>query len=225
MIRRQCTEIFPICKPHFSLEFSLEGAVLPLALVTTFVYTISATISPLSHAEDADDLGPGIPPESFPFPSRGPTQERSLRRDAPPRARRRDHPPPTEKEDAETVEGRTAQGSAGSRGAMGERRVLHAGGGRAYARSSFRIDYTEKAWKELHRLPQATAARIFQKMNWFVAQEDPLAFAKRLRHEQAIRWRFRIGDYRVICSVIDDHVRVLRVLAVRDRGEVYRELE
>ena len=34
-------------------------------------------------------------------------------------------------------------------------------------------------------------------------------------------WRIRVGDYRIIYEV-DDSVRVVRVLRVRDRREAYR---
>ena len=34
-------------------------------------------------------------------------------------------------------------------------------------------------------------------------------------------WRIRVGDYRIIYEV-DDHVRVVKVMRVRDRREAYR---
>lgn len=61
-------------------------------------------------------------------------------------------------------------------------------------------------------------------MEWFALQGNPFRFAKRLTGYHDSLWRFRIGDYRAICD-IDRRQRVLRVLAVRDRGEVYRGVE
>ena len=35
------------------------------------------------------------------------------------------------------------------------------------------------------------------------------------------QWRYRVGDYRVICNIQDDTVRVL-VVRIGKRDEVYR---
>lgn len=195
-----------------------------LAFVTTFVYTMSTTISSLPYAEDADDLGPGTPPESLPLPPRDGTQEDPLRRDAPRRADREDRSGEAEEENAEAAERGVAAGYPRGAGADGSGRVLHAGGDGGTAPQAFRIEYSQRAREDTDCLPEVIVARIFQKMSWYAQPENPFAFAKRLSGSYAGLWRFRIGDYRVICD-IDRRRRVLRVLAVRDRREVYRGAE
>ncbi len=58
-------------------------------------------------------------------------------------------------------------------------------------------------------------------MEWFSLQENPLLFAKRMSGMYSGSWRFRIGDYRVICDVIHGHVQVLQVLSVKNRKDAY----
>ena len=60
-------------------------------------------------------------------------------------------------------------------------------------------------------------------MEWFVLQKNPLAFAKRLGGEYGGAWRFRIGDYRVICDVIRGKIHILQVLSVKNRRDAYRQ--
>lgn len=78
------------------------------------------------------------------------------------------------------------------------------------------------AGKDLQALPLAAADRIVAKMDWFVAQDQPLRFAKRLTNSVLGTYRFRIGDYRVLCDVRRGEITVLEVLAVRDRKNAYR---
>ena len=44
---------------------------------------------------------------------------------------------------------------------------------------------------------------------------------KRLTGALAGRWRYRVGDYRVLCQILDNKLIVL-VVAVGHRGKVYR---
>lgn len=50
--------------------------------------------------------------------------------------------------------------------------------------------------------------------------EDPGYLGKALRGDQHL-WRYRVGDYRIICSIEDRRVTVL-VIDVAHRREVYR---
>lgn len=78
-----------------------------------------------------------------------------------------------------------------------------------------------QARKDLHALPRQNAVRVIRKMEWFASQEDPLSFAKRLTNSALGTYRFRIGDYRVLCDVRHGEITVLEVLAVRDRKKAY----
>jgi len=52
--------------------------------------------------------------------------------------------------------------------------------------------------------------------------EDPRRFGHSLQGVLAGLWRYRIGDYRLICR-IEDRRRVVLALTVRHRREVYRD--
>lgn len=84
--------------------------------------------------------------------------------------------------------------------------------------------YTHMARRDLLRLQGETARRIVKKMRWFASQKNPLAFAKPLRDARFGSYRFRVGDYRILVDLAGKQVRVLTVLAVRHRKDVYKLL-
>lgn len=77
------------------------------------------------------------------------------------------------------------------------------------------------ATADLKRLPGRIAKRIIAKMDWYVAQENPFHFARKLTDAVLGTYRFRIGDYRVLCDVHRGEITVLEVLSVRDRKDAY----
>jgi mRNA interferase RelE/StbE len=85
------------------------------------------------------------------------------------------------------------------------------------------IDYTETARKSLRKLDKQTARRILDYMDERVATaNDPRASGKALTGPVfGTYWRYRVGDYRIICDIQDKVVRVL-VLEIGNRREVYR---
>lgn len=88
---------------------------------------------------------------------------------------------------------------------------------------AWKIDYTETARKQLRKLDQPTARRILNFMDARVAgQEDPRSTGKVLTGPMlGTYWRYRVGDYRIICDIQDDALCVL-VIQVGNRSEVYR---
>jgi mRNA interferase RelE/StbE len=81
------------------------------------------------------------------------------------------------------------------------------------------VSWTQSARKSLKKLEASTSARILDKMEDFVSHPNPLADAKHLVGFDA--YRFRVGEYRVICKVNAD---ALVVYAVEKRDEVYKHL-
>lgn len=84
------------------------------------------------------------------------------------------------------------------------------------------IDYTESAKKQLHKLDPQAARRIVDFMDERVAaSENPRSTGKALTGQMlGAYWRYRLGDYRVICDIQDDALRVL-VIEIGNRREVY----
>ncbi len=52
--------------------------------------------------------------------------------------------------------------------------------------------------------------------------EDPRTFGKALTANRSGQWRYRVGDYRVLCELHDDEVIVL-VIDVGHRSNIYRD--
>ena len=82
------------------------------------------------------------------------------------------------------------------------------------------IEFAATAEKELSKLDKSAAKRILKFLKERVAT-DPRSSGKALRGDHAGLWRYRIGDYRVICEFRDQTVSVL-VVRIGYRKEVYR---
>ncbi|HUX64523.1 type II toxin-antitoxin system RelE/ParE family toxin [Sulfuricella sp.] len=85
------------------------------------------------------------------------------------------------------------------------------------------INYTESARRQLRKLDKQTARRILDFMDERIAaQEDPRNTGKALTGPMlGAYWRYRIGDYRIICDIQDGALCVL-VIEIGNRREVYR---
>ena len=84
------------------------------------------------------------------------------------------------------------------------------------------IDYTQTARNQLKKLDKAVAERILDYLDDRVAkQEDPRTLGKALTGPLGTLWRYRIGDYRVICEIQNRAVTIL-VIRIGHRREVYR---
>jgi len=84
------------------------------------------------------------------------------------------------------------------------------------------IDYTQTALNQLRKLDKQSARRILDFMDERVSlREDPRSTGKALTGPLGGLWRYRVGDFRVICEIQDGALRVL-VLELGNRREVYR---
>jgi len=84
------------------------------------------------------------------------------------------------------------------------------------------IDYAQSARNQIKKLDKAVARRILDFMDNRVAkQEDPRTIGKALTGPLGSLWRYRVGDYRIICELQHSAVRVL-VVRIGHRSEVYR---
>jgi mRNA interferase RelE/StbE len=85
------------------------------------------------------------------------------------------------------------------------------------------IKYTESSSKQLKKLDKQTALRVLDYMDERVAVlDDPRSLGKSLKGPKIGEyWRYRVGDIRVICNIVDGQMMVL-VIEVGNRREVYR---
>ena len=86
----------------------------------------------------------------------------------------------------------------------------------------WKIDYTESAERQLHKLDRQAGKRIVDFMDERVAPlDDPRSTGKALTGAVfGSYWRYRVGDYRLICDIQDGKLCVL-VIEVGNRKEVY----
>lgn len=84
------------------------------------------------------------------------------------------------------------------------------------------IEYTETALRWLRKTDRQVARRILDFMDERVAKaDDPRGMGKALSNQFSGLWRYRIGDYRLICDLQDERLCVL-VVEIGNRREIYR---
>lgn len=82
------------------------------------------------------------------------------------------------------------------------------------------IELTEAAEKALGKLDRQAANRIVAYLREVEQLDDPRSRGKGMTAGLAGFWRYRVGDYRLICEIQDGLLRVL-VLRVGHRSRVY----
>lgn len=85
----------------------------------------------------------------------------------------------------------------------------------------YKIIFSNKALKQLKKLDKSVASLI---LGWLEKNiegcENPRVHGKGLVDNKSGQWRYRIGNYRVICEIQDSNVIVL-VLEIGHRKEIY----
>ena len=85
----------------------------------------------------------------------------------------------------------------------------------------YKVEFTEKAKKQLYKLDKQHFIII---MNWISKNlndcENPRVHGKALTANHAGKWRYRVGDYRILAK-IDDEKIIIVVLEVGHRREIY----
>ena len=87
----------------------------------------------------------------------------------------------------------------------------------------WRIELTATAAKQLAKLDKSEARRITNFLRQRLAVlDDPRATGKALTGPHlGAYWRYRVGDYRIICDIRDGALCIL-VIEIGNRREVYR---
>lgn len=71
------------------------------------------------------------------------------------------------------------------------------------------VEYTETALRQLRKLDPQIARRIVDYLDEAAALDDPRSRGKGLTGDRAGIWRYRVGDYRVLCDLLDDELVIL----------------
>ena len=87
---------------------------------------------------------------------------------------------------------------------------------------AWRVEITRTAEKQFAKLDRQVQIAIIHYLREHLEQsDDPRRQRKALRGEKKGLWRYRVGDYRIICHLRDDSKTVV-VLTLAHRKEVYR---
>lgn len=87
---------------------------------------------------------------------------------------------------------------------------------------TWRIEFTRTAEKPIVKLDRTSQARIVSYLRQRIhSAENPRQFGRAVQGDKQRLWRYRVGDYRIICDIQDVDACVL-VLAVAHRREIYR---
>lgn len=85
----------------------------------------------------------------------------------------------------------------------------------------YNVVFTEGAKKQLKKLDRHIASLI---IGWIERNlqycENPKMHGKGLTSNRSGQWRYRIGDYRLICEIQDENIIIL-VLEIGHRKSIY----
>jgi mRNA interferase RelE/StbE len=87
---------------------------------------------------------------------------------------------------------------------------------------SYRVETTarfDREFKKLDRYTQKMVKAWVEKN--LVGCNDPRAHGKGLAANRSGRWRYRIGEYRLICRIEDEKLIIL-ALTVGHRSDIYK---
>lgn len=88
---------------------------------------------------------------------------------------------------------------------------------------AYNVELSAEVDRELGKLDAQQAKRILKFLHERVARlDDPRSIGEALHGSRLGEfWKYRVGDYRLICKIEDDRLVVL-VLRVGHRKEIYR---
>lgn len=88
---------------------------------------------------------------------------------------------------------------------------------------SYTVHTTDEFEKKFKKLDNYTRKMIW---NWITTNlencSDPKAMGKPLRYDKKGEWRYRIGDYRLICEIEQD-VLIIKAIDVGHRKDIYKK--
>ena len=85
---------------------------------------------------------------------------------------------------------------------------------------AWEVELTDTAAKQLARLDQTQAQRITKYLRRLMQLEDPRDAGKALTGNWRTYWRYRVGDYRVVCEIRDNEMVIVAVM-IGHRGDIY----
>lgn len=85
----------------------------------------------------------------------------------------------------------------------------------------YKVDVSKRFMREFKKLDKYTQKLIRAWINKNIVETtDPRRHGKALIGDHAGQWRYRIGDYRLICEIKDEQLIILAI-SIGHRREIY----
>lgn len=86
---------------------------------------------------------------------------------------------------------------------------------------AYRVELSDLAKKQLKKLDDSVAKMILKWLKKNIdGSEDPRIQGKSLEGTLSEYWRYRVGDYRILC-IIDDGRLIVQAISIGNRKSVY----
>lgn len=87
---------------------------------------------------------------------------------------------------------------------------------------AWQIEFDSEAESDLRKMDREMQCRVLRYLREKIATgKDPRRFGAPLRRELSGLWKYRLGDYRIICRIEDKKV-VVYVIRVGHRKDIYK---
>lgn len=88
---------------------------------------------------------------------------------------------------------------------------------------TYRVVFAARAEKQMKRIDRAALTRIVQWLRKNIdGSDNPRAYGKALTGALSGYWRYRVGNYRVVCAIRDDVCEVVAV-QIGHRSGIYSQ--
>jgi mRNA interferase RelE/StbE len=74
---------------------------------------------------------------------------------------------------------------------------------------AYRLVYTQRATKDISKLPAETKQRIKKALEKYV--ENPFLYATKMADSSLGMYRFRVGSYRILFDIENNDIVILRI--------------
>lgn len=89
-------------------------------------------------------------------------------------------------------------------------------------RMIYKIEFSDEAFKEFGKLDKYTQKLIDAWIRKHLeTNENPRSIGKPLVGSKSGQWRYRVGDFRLLCLIQDDRLIIL-VIKIGHRRDVYK---
>jgi mRNA interferase RelE/StbE len=89
---------------------------------------------------------------------------------------------------------------------------------------NWKVEFDPRAWQELLKLDKKIQIRILKFIKLRLAiSENPRLLGASLKGNLGCFWKYRIGDYRLVCQIEDKKLMVL-VIRIGHRKDIYKKL-